>query len=64
MSTAHPPRVVLNSIPKAGTCLISEIIARLGFHQTYLHLALKRVIAYDRNLLHSGRSGPSDTVPT
>ncbi|MEZ6318078.1 MAG: hypothetical protein R3B49_04875 [Phycisphaerales bacterium] len=58
-STPTPPaRVVLVTIPKAGTYLFSETIRRLGFEQTHLHLAPDRVVAYDPARLDEGRAHP------
>ncbi|GJM18385.1 MAG: hypothetical protein DHS20C14_05980 [Phycisphaeraceae bacterium] len=53
-----PARVVLVTIPKAGTYLFSEAVRRLGFEQTHLHLAPKRVVAYDPARLEEGRAHP------
>lgn len=54
-----PARVILVTNPKAGTYLLSEIVRRLGFEQTYLHLAMNRVIAYDPARMQEGRSTPT-----
>ncbi|MEZ6243350.1 MAG: sulfotransferase domain-containing protein [Phycisphaerales bacterium] len=54
-----PARVILVTVPKAGTYLVSEIVRRLGFEQTHLHLAMTRVVAYDPALLDEGRSNPA-----
>jgi len=53
-----PARVVLVTIPKAGTYLFSEAVRRLGFEQTHLHLAPDRVVAYDPARLDEGRAHP------
>jgi hypothetical protein len=53
-----PPRVILLTQPKAGTYLISEILRRLGLHQTYYHLGLDSLDAYDRHQLDQGRREP------
>lgn len=53
-----PPRVILLTQPKAGTYLISEILRRLGLHQTFYHLRLDSLDAYDRCRLDDGRRAP------
>nr|VFJ94295.1 MAG: Sulfotransferase domain-containing protein [Candidatus Kentron sp. H]VFJ94843.1 MAG: Sulfotransferase domain-containing protein [Candidatus Kentron sp. H]VFK01305.1 MAG: Sulfotransferase domain-containing protein [Candidatus Kentron sp. H] len=52
------PRVLLATQPKAGTYLLSEILSKIGFDQTYLHLGLARLEAYDPVLLEMGAANP------
>jgi len=49
------PRVVIITQPKSGTYLTSEIVRRLGFHQTYMHLRADSFDAYDGERLEEGR---------
>lgn len=53
-----PPRVLLATQPKAGTYLLSSVLARLGFHQTHYHLNKRRMQAYDPALLELGAQQP------
>ena len=53
-----PPRVLLATQPKAGTYLLSAVVAELGFHQTYFHIARRRMQAYDRTMLEAGAASP------
>lgn len=53
-----PPRVLLATQRKAGTYLLSSVVARLGFHQTHYHLNKRRMQAYDPALLELGAQQP------
>lgn len=52
------PRAIVVTQPKAGTYLISEILRRLGLHQTWYHLRLDSLDAYDGRQLDEGRRDP------
>lgn len=58
MPEQPPPRVLINTVPKAGTYLVSELARRLGFGQTHLHLTPGHVDAYDPSRLEEGRAHP------
>jgi hypothetical protein len=53
-----PPRVLVNTTPKAGTYLFASIIEELGFHHSYLHLGDNKLQAYDARLLNAGLTQP------
>jgi len=53
------PRVIILSLPKSGTYLVSEILRRLGFHQTFFHLRPDSLDAYDRELFVKGKRNTS-----
>lgn len=50
----RPFRVSIITQPKAGTYLYAEIVRRLGFQHTFLHLQESKLIAFDRNFLAEG----------
>ena len=49
-SCGLPQRVLLAAQPKSGTYLYAEILKELGFDFTYIHLAPKKIQAYDKNM--------------
>ena len=53
-----PPRVVLAAQPKSGTYLYAEIVARLGFGFTYMHLGPDKMQAYDKNMPRLSAENP------
>ena len=52
------PRVLVATLPKAGTYLISNMLAFMGFHQTYFHLGRNKMQAYDPCMLQEGVDAP------
>ena len=54
------PRVLISTMPKSGTYLLSEIVKELGFHQTYYHLCRHKLQSYEPTLLEQGRLHPRD----
>jgi len=54
------PKVMIVSQPKAGTYLLSDIVGRLGFRQTFYHFSMECFDAYDPDRLEEGRRNPDD----
>jgi hypothetical protein len=52
--------VIVVSIPKAGTYLVSEILRNLGFDRTWMHLSRsgRHFMRYDPQRLEEGRQHP------
>jgi hypothetical protein len=52
--------VIVVSIPKAGTYLVSEVLSHLGFDQTWMHLSRsgRHFNRYDPRRLEEGRQHP------
>ena len=52
--------VIVASIPKAGTYLVSEILCNLGFGRTWMHLSRsgEHFMRYDPQRLEEGRQHP------
>ena len=48
----------INSQPKAGTYLCSNILANMGIRQSYLHVSEKGYTLYDEKRLDEGRKNP------
>ncbi len=51
-------RLFINSVPKSGTYLLSEILKRAGLHQTYWHVAEEGYDDYNRLSFAEGRRTP------
>lgn len=53
-------KVMIISQPKSGTYLLSNVLALMGIHQSYLHLSLDRYQQYDPERLAEGRNDPAE----
>lgn len=53
-----PKRILVNTMPKAGTHLFSGIVETMGFHNTNIHIEEQRIQAYDQFALEDGLRKP------
>lgn len=53
-----PPRVLVVSVPKAGTYFVGALLEQAGLHASYLHLDAHRCQAYDARRLTEGLHHP------
>lgn len=53
-----PPRVLVVSVPKAGTYFVGALLEEAGLHPSYLHLDVSRCQAYDPMRLGDGLHHP------
>lgn len=53
-----PPRVLVNTQPKAGTFWVAALAEGLGFHHTHLHLGRTVSQAYDGRFITEGLRDP------
>jgi hypothetical protein len=51
--------IIILSQPKSGTYLASEILAQMGFEQTYMHLSEDVYSQYDKDNILDGRLHPN-----
>ncbi len=52
-------RILLVSIPKAGTYLMSQALTELGYSPTHMHIGENAYSQYDPRRLQEGRDHPS-----
>jgi hypothetical protein len=52
------PKVIIISQPKSGTYLLSEVVKRLRFVQTYMHINDRYYHQYDPKNIEEGKVNP------
>ena len=52
-------RILLVSIPKAGTYIMSQVLTELGYSPTHMHIGENAYSQYDPRRLQEGRDHPS-----
>jgi hypothetical protein len=57
--TRQLPKVIIISQPKSGTYLLSEVVKRIGFVQTYMHINDRYYHQYDPDHIDQGKVNPN-----